>query len=40
MTIFANVKQLVRHITTDQEMKEVKKNVAFLKMGFTGNAKR
>jgi len=40
MTILENVKQLLRHITTDQELKEVKKMVALLEMELRGNAKR
>ena len=39
-TILENVKQLLRHITTDQELKEVKKMVALLEMELRGNAKR
>jgi len=32
MTILENIKQLLRHITTQQELKEVKKMVALLEM--------
>ena len=32
MTILENIKQLLRHITTPQELKEVKKMVALLEM--------
>jgi len=32
MTILENIQQLLRHITTEQELKEVKKMVALLEM--------
>ena len=32
MTILENIQQLVRHLTTEQELKEVKKMVALLEM--------
>jgi|TARA_R100000742_G_C4227514_1_gene49810 hypothetical protein len=32
MTILENIKQLLRHLTTEQELKEVKKMVALLEM--------
>jgi len=32
MTILENIQQLLRHITTQQELKEVKKMVALLEM--------
>ena len=32
MTILENIKQLLRHVTTHQELKEVKKMVALLEM--------
>tara|TARA_R100001443_G_scaffold38476_2_gene51963 strand:- start:921 stop:1037 length:117 start_codon:yes stop_codon:yes gene_type:complete len=32
MTILENIKQLLRHITTKQQLKEVKKMVALLEM--------
>ena len=32
MTILENIQQLLRHLTTEQELKEVKKMVALLEM--------
>ena len=32
MTILENIKQLLRHITTTEQLKEVKKMVALLEM--------
>jgi hypothetical protein len=32
MTILENIQQLLRHLTTQQELKEVKKMVALLEM--------
>ena len=32
MTVLENVKQILRHITTKQQLKEVKKMVALLEM--------
>ena len=32
MTVLENIKQILRHITTKQELKEVKKMVALLEM--------
>jgi len=40
MTILDNVKQLLRHITTTQELDQVKKMVALLEMELRNNAKR
>jgi len=40
MTILENIKQLLRHLTTEQELKEVKKMVALLEMELKGNVKR
>jgi hypothetical protein len=40
MTVLENIKQLLRHITIDQELKEVKKMVALLEMELKENAKR
>ena len=32
MTVLENVKQILRHVTTKQQLKEVKKMVALLEM--------
>jgi hypothetical protein len=40
MTILENIKQLLRHLTTEQEVKEVKKMVALLEMELKENVKR
>tara|TARA_B100001109_G_C18734316_1_gene413522 strand:+ start:685 stop:795 length:111 start_codon:yes stop_codon:yes gene_type:complete len=32
MTVLENIKQILRHITTQQELKEVKKMVALLEI--------
>jgi len=32
MTVLENIKQILRHITTKQQLKEVKKMVALLEM--------
>jgi len=40
MTILENIKQLLRHLTTQQELKEVKKMVALLEMELKENVKR
>jgi hypothetical protein len=40
MTVLENIKQLLRHLTTKQELKEVKKMVALLEMELRENAKR
>ena len=37
MTILENIKQLLRHLTTKQELKEVKKMVALLEMELKKN---
>ena len=36
MTILENIQQLLRHLTTEQELKEVKKMVALLEMELNG----
>ena len=33
MTILENIQQLLRHLTTEQELKEVKKNGCFIRNG-------
>ena len=40
MSILENVKQLLRHITTLQELDQVKKMVALLEMELKENDKR
>tara|TARA_R110002020_G_scaffold172365_1_gene362682 strand:+ start:252 stop:374 length:123 start_codon:yes stop_codon:yes gene_type:complete len=40
MTILENLKQLLRHITTNQELEQIKKMVALLEMELKENAKR
>jgi len=40
MTILENIKQLLRHLTTEQELKEVKKMVTLLEMELKENVKR
>ena len=40
MTVLENIKQLLRHLTTKQELKEVKKMVALLEMELRENVKR
>lgn len=40
MSILDNVKQLLRHITTVQELDQVKKMVALLEMELKQNEKR
>ena len=37
MTILENIKQLLGHLTTEQELKEVKKMVALLEMELKKN---
>lgn len=40
MTILENLKQLLRHITTNQELEQIKKMVALLEMELKENEKR
>lgn len=40
MSVIDNVKQLLRHITTPQELEQVKKMVALLEMELKENDKR
>jgi len=40
MTILENVKQILRHITTLDQLNEVKKMVALVEMELKQNAKR
>lgn len=40
MTVLENVKQILRHITTLDQLNEVKKMVALVEMELKQNAKR